>query len=60
MSLPSISPRAASLAAFLTPVFVAVTLAWGIGAALVLTPAVALLARSFALVVSPQLVRRAR
>jgi hypothetical protein len=60
MSLPTITPRTAWPAVVLAPVFVAVMLAWGIGAALVLTPAVALLARSVALVVTPQLVRRAR
>ncbi|HEY1479630.1 MAG TPA: hypothetical protein VGF46_06350 [Gaiellales bacterium] len=60
MSLPTITARTAWLAVVLAPVFVAVTLAWGIGAALVLTPAVALLARSVALVVTPQLARRVR
>jgi hypothetical protein len=60
VNLLNLTTRSAWLAVVLAPVFAAVTLAWGIGAALVLTPAVALLARSFAVVVTPQLARRAR
>jgi hypothetical protein len=35
-------------------------LAWGVGAAAVLTPAAAIIARAVALVIAPQVVRRAR
>ena len=44
----------------LVPVFARIALTWGIGAAAVLTPAAAVIARSLALVVAPQVARRAR
>ena len=44
----------------LVPVSARIALTWGIGAAVVLTPAAAVIARSLALVVVPQVARRAR
>jgi hypothetical protein len=44
----------------LVPVFARIALTWGVGAALVLTPAAAVIARSLTLVIAPQFARRAR
>jgi hypothetical protein len=48
------------LSLLLVPIFLRLAVTWGVGAALVLTPAAAIVARSVALVIAPQLVRRAR
>jgi hypothetical protein len=48
------------LSLLLVPIFLRLAVTWGIGAALVLTPAAAIVARSVALVIAPQLARRAR
>jgi hypothetical protein len=48
------------LSLLLVPIFLRIALTWGVGAALVLTPATAVIARSVALVIAPQLARRAR
>jgi hypothetical protein len=44
----------------LVPFFARIALTWGVGAAVVLTPAAAIIVRSLALVVAPQVARRAR
>ncbi len=44
----------------LVPIFARIALTWGLGAAVVLTPAAAIIARSLALVVAPQVARRVR
>jgi hypothetical protein len=48
------------LVLLLVPVFARIALTWGVGAAVVLTPAAAVIARSVALLIAPQLARRAR
>jgi hypothetical protein len=44
----------------LVPIFARIALTWGVGAAVVLTPAAAVIARSLALVIAPQVARRIR
>jgi hypothetical protein len=48
------------LALVLIPLFARISMTWGLGSALVLTPACAIVARTLALLVAPQRVRRAR
>jgi hypothetical protein len=60
MTRPRITAGTLWLTLLLVPIFLRVAVTWGLGAALVLTPAAAVIARSVALVLAPQLARRAR
>jgi hypothetical protein len=48
------------LALALVPLFARISMTWGLGSALLLTPACAIVARTLTLLLAPQITRRAR
>jgi hypothetical protein len=60
--MPNLAPTRGTLwlALVLIPVFARISMTWGVGSALLLTPACAIVARTLALLVAPQIARRAR